>query len=87
MELRIVKFYKNGCVPCNTVSTYLTNSGVGVEQVESVNIFDDPDAAVDVGIMSVPVTILYGETGEEVLRVNGFDKEKLQHLVGIFKQG
>lgn len=85
--MRIVKFYKNGCVPCNTVANYLTSSGIAADKVENINIFDDPDAAVDAGIMSVPVTLLVGDDGTELIRVNGFNKDKLQELVAAFKQG
>ncbi len=83
--MKIIKFYKNGCAPCNSVATYLTSKGI--EDVESVNIFDDPDKAFDYHIMSVPVTILMGPHHEEVSRVIGFNPEQLDKLIDSFKQG
>jgi thioredoxin 1 len=81
--MKVIKFYKNGCAPCNSVGQILESNNV---PVENVNIYDDPDAAFDRNIMSVPVTILLDDAGEEVSRVVGLDIAGLQKLVEAYKQ-
>jgi thioredoxin 1 len=82
--MKIIKFYKNGCAPCKTVEQYLESKNI---PTDNVNIFDDPDAAFDYSIMSVPVTILLNNAGLEIYRVRGFDAKELDDLIGIYKQG
>ncbi|RPK20025.1 thioredoxin family protein [Paenibacillus xylanexedens] len=83
--MRIIKFYKNGCAPCNSVATYLSTKGI--VDVENVNIFDDPDTAFDFNIMSVPVTVLMSDDNNELARVSGFNQSQLDSLIDTYKQG
>ncbi len=73
---RVIKFEKENCVPCNMVSAYLDNKGVGYERV---NPFENPDLAVQFKVRSVP-TVIVTEGEEEVVRIIGYKPEELSVL-------
>ena len=75
--MKIIKFEKPGCVPCQMVQNFLDDKGVAVEKV---NPFDNPDEAVKYEISSVPVTILLNNEGEEVQRSVGFKPDELDSM-------
>lgn len=74
---KLIKFENNGCVPCQMVQNYLDDKGI---EVEKINPFENPDAAIKYGIGSVPVTILLNHENE-VSRSNGFNPEELDRLI------
>lgn len=78
MANTLLKLYKDNCVPCTTVDNFLKIQSV---PHESLNIMDNIDLATKYNIMSVPVTILLDENGEEIDRANGFNPEKLSELI------
>lgn len=78
MTKTLLKLYKEDCVPCATLENFLNIQTI---PHESVDIMKNTDLAVKYGIMSVPVTILLNENGEEVDRANGFNPEKLNELI------
>ncbi len=77
-DMKLIKFEKANCVPCQMVQNYLDDKGV---EVEKVNPFDNPDKAVEYNISSVPVTILLDDNGNEVVRSNGFKPDELENLI------
>lgn len=75
---RIIKFEKDGCVPCQMVQNILNDKRV---EVEKVNPFDSPELAVKYNVSSVPITILVDSNGNEVQRSIGFNPSELEELL------
>lgn len=74
----ILKFEKDGCVPCNMVSGFLDDNDV---EYEVVNPFQNPSLAVQYQIQSVPVTILLDENNQEIQRSIGFRPDELEDMI------
>lgn len=75
--MKLLKLEKYNCAPCKMVESLLEDSGADYEKV---NIEDNPDVAMQYGVMGVPVVILLDED-EEVERVVGFDPPKIMNLI------
>lgn len=79
---RVLVFTTPSCGHCTTAKSYLKRNGIRFKEVD---ITRDPDGAKDVkrisGGSSVPV-IMVGHRA-----VVGFDKSKLDGLLGIGKKG
>ncbi len=71
--IRVIKFEKDNCAPCNMVSEFLDNKGIDYEKV---NPFENPEAAMHFRVRSVP-TVIVTKGDEEVKRVIGFKPEEL----------
>jgi len=71
--IRVIKFEKDNCAPCNMVSEFLDNKGVSYEKV---NPFENPDVAVQFRVRSVP-TVIVTKGNEEVTRIIGFKPDEL----------
>lgn len=76
--MKIIKFEKPNCAPCNSVSTFLGTKKVAYERV---NPFDDPDLGVQFRIMSVPVVVLLNDDGSEIKRSIGFKPDELEEII------
>lgn len=74
---KIIKFSKDGCVPCQLISNILNDRGI---EYEEINAIENEEMRDKYEIQSVPVTILLdGET--EIDRVNGFNPVALESLL------
>ncbi|MFC6098843.1 thioredoxin family protein [Olivibacter domesticus] len=77
--IRVIKFEKDNCAPCNMVSEFLDNKGVDYEKI---NPFENPEVAMQFRIRTVP-TVIVTKGNEEVKRVIGFKPEELLMISGL----
>lgn len=75
--VRIIKFEKDNCAPCNMVSEFLDNKGVDYEKV---NPFENPELAVQYKVRSVP-TVIVTQENQEVKRIIGFKPDELSSIM------
>lgn len=75
---KLIKFEQNLCAPCQMVSQFLDSKNV---DYDVINVENNPDIAGEYGIMSVPVTILLDDNGNEVRRSQGFKPNELEELI------
>lgn len=83
-KAQIVKFEKFNCQPCRMVSEFFEREGVKIVPV-NVQEPENIDLAIEMDIMSVPVTILYVD-GKEVKRTHGYNEGQLEEIVELSKQ-
>lgn len=76
--MKLIKLGKEGCRPCKMVEEYLQSEEV---EYEDIDIQANVDLATKYGIMSVPVTILLDDEGNEVERVQGFNPPAIEKLI------
>lgn len=74
--IRILKFEKNDCAPCDQVSNVLDTQGIAYEKI---NPFDNPDMAIKYKVRTVP-TVIVLENDQETKRIIGFKPEELSQL-------
>ena len=74
---KIIKFEKKDCNPCQMVSAWLDTREIEYERIDA---FDNPMAAAEMKVRSVPTVILV-EEGKEIKRSTGFKPEELEELV------
>lgn len=74
---KIIKFEKKDCNPCQMVSAWLDTREIEYERIDA---FDNPMAAAEMKVRSVPTVILV-EDGKEIKRSTGFKPEELGELV------
>lgn len=74
---KIIKFEKKDCNPCQMVSDWLDAREI---EYERINAFDNPMAAAEMKVRSVPTVILV-EDGKEIKRSTGFKPEELEELM------
>lgn len=74
---KIIKFEKKDCNPCQMVSVWLDTREIEYERIDA---FDNPMAAAEMKVRSVPTVILV-EDGKEIKRSTGFKPEELEELV------
>lgn len=79
---KIIKFGKQGCAPCQMVDMFLNDKGV---EYTSVDVFKEPEQAVEFDIGSVPTIVLVDEKGKEIQRSIGFKDTELEDMVSFFK--
>lgn len=79
---KIIKFSKEGCIPCKMVGDFLNSNEI---KFEEINPFDNPKLAEKFDIMSVPVLILLEEE-KEISRVIGYNENSLKELIEEFKK-
>lgn len=77
-EISIVDFYADWCGPCRMLAPIL-------EEIENVNIYkvnvdDEPDLAMEYGIMSIPCVISFKDGKEYKRSVGLSDKETILEL-------
>lgn len=75
--MRIIKFEKNDCNPCKTVSELLNKKGV---TYESINAFDQPMIAGKYKVRSVPTIIVLDDNDKEIHRIIGLKVEEINKL-------
>lgn len=81
--MKLIKLEKYNCRPCSMVESFLYNAGV---EYDKINIEDNPEVAIQYGVMSVPVTLLLDDNGLEVQRVVGFNPPQLNDLISKLNQ-
>jgi len=74
--IRILKFEKNDCAPCDQVSNVLDTQGIAYEKI---NPFDNPDMAIKYKVRTVH-TVIVLENDQETKRIIGFKPEELSQL-------
>lgn len=81
--MRIVKFEKENCGPCNMVSNFLENEmEVDYTRLNPFNGGEAQKLAAKYQIgMTVPVTVLVDADGNKVDLSRGYDPEKLEEFV------
>ena len=78
--MRIIKFGKDGCAPCSTVSHLLQTWAVNYEEFD-IMLAENVDDIIKYNIKNVPTTMLVDENGEVVKKVIGANVEQLKDLV------
>ncbi|MFS0657526.1 glutaredoxin family protein [Niallia alba] len=76
--MKLLKLEKYNCPSCVKVSNVLNAMGVNYDQI---NVEDDPEVAGKYNIMSVPVTILEDNEGNELQRSIGYRPEELEEMI------
>lgn len=82
--MKVIKFGKPDCAPCQAVEKFLKASGV---DYLSVNPFETEefDLLIKHNVKTVPITVLVDEKGEELQRKAGFNEAALTHLIETYK--
>lgn len=81
--MRIVKYETDNCSYCKSVGKYLEEKGI---KYENVNIMDAyPELCAKFNILSVPVTILFDNEGNEVLRSTGYKIGELNNIISLYR--
>lgn len=82
--MKIIKFGKPDCPPCQQVEKFLKESGINYE---SINPFETEefDLLIKHNVKTVPVTVLIDDKGEEIQRKAGFNEKALKHLIDTYK--
>ena len=78
--MRIIKFQKQACVPCEQVSAHLDKLGVAYE---TVNPYDTPEVAIKYRVRSVPTVLVVDNDDKEIFRSVGYKPEQLDELKGL----
>lgn len=76
--MKLIKFEKDGCVPCAMVQNFLDDKEV---EFEAIKAFDNPKLAAQHDIGSVPTTILLDNEENEVQRSVGFKASELEEMI------
>lgn len=79
--MRLLKFSRIGCAPCQVVSNLLNEKEV--EFIE-VDVTDDEEVREKYDISSVPVLILLDDNENVVGRVNGLNPPAIEELLTKF---
>ena len=72
---RLVELGADRCVPCKLMAPILEElrkEYAGTLQIESIDVWKNPDAAKEYGIRVIPTQIFYGASGKELFRHVGF---------------
>ncbi len=62
------------CVYCHALMDWLDDQNVKYKEIDATT----SDEAIDLGISSVPVTIITNAEGEEIAHIVGFDRPALK---------
>lgn len=82
--MKILKFGKKGCSPCDQVEKLLKESGIQYDSINAAET-EDVDLLIEHGIRNVPVTILFNNDGEVLQKEVGFNEENLKKLINVYK--
>lgn len=77
-KLKIIKLEQPNCSPCKYVSNFLDDKEV---EYQAIDVTENPDIGAKYQIMSVPVTILLDEEGNEVQRSKGYNPSELELII------
>jgi thioredoxin 1 len=78
IEIKILKLQQPNCAPCTMVSNWLDDNSV---EYDVVDVTERPEVATQYETMSVPVTVLLDDEGNEVKRSTGFKPDELSELI------
>jgi thioredoxin 1 len=76
-NMKLLKFKKQGCVPCQFVSNILNELNVPYEEIDAI---ENEELRLRYDIQSVPVLILLDDNNKEIGRVNGYDPVGIEQL-------
>lgn len=80
--MKLIKFEKDGCSPCQLMQNYLDSKGI---KVEKINPFVNPEIAVKYDVISIPTLILVDDNGNEIERTVGFRPDEIEKLISKLK--
>lgn len=87
--MKLIKIEKVHCPACNVVGAFLDDTGVEYTKLDSQAPDKDGDRAREflgeLGLFTVPVTVLVDEFNKVVDHARGVDTGKLQELVDQVK--
>lgn len=75
---KLLVLSKNDCSACGLVKGFLDGEGVSYD---SINVQENIDVAIQYGVMSVPVTLLLDDEGNEIERVNGYKPPVIESFI------
>lgn len=81
--MKIIKFGKPGCAPCDNVETFLKNKEVDFLSINPYNTDSDydMDLIIKANVKTIPVTILLDDDGNIIKRKAGFNEKALEDLI------
>lgn len=82
--MKVIKLYKDNCVPCTQVTDFLNRENIVHESLDAFN--EGSEIATNQGIMGVPHLMLLDNDDKLVFSVNGFDLEKLKNFKDIYEK-
>jgi thioredoxin 1 len=78
----LLKASASWCQPCKNLQNVIDSTELNVDEIQLIDIDENPDFAYEYGIRGIPTLILY-EDGSEVRRTSGaLTKEQLIQFVG-----
>ena len=82
---KVIKFYADWCGPCRSYApTFDKVSEKYSDQVEFVNINVDKDTtglAAEMGVRSIPFTVLIKEDGTQIKKTGALPETQLEELI------
>ncbi len=67
-------FTTSTCIYCHALMDWLDNQNIKYEEVDAIR----APEALELGISSVPVTLITDADGKEIARITGFDRPALK---------
>lgn len=78
----LLKASASWCQPCKNLQNVIDSTELNVDEIQMIDIDENPDFAYEYGIRGIPTLILY-EDGSEVRRTSGaLTKEQLIQFIG-----
>lgn len=78
----LLKASATWCQPCKNLQNVIDSTELNVDEIQLIDIDENPDFAYEYGIRGIPTLILY-EDGSEVRRTSGaLTKEQLIQFIG-----
>jgi thioredoxin 1 len=78
----LLKASASWCQPCKNLQNVIETTDLVVDEIQMIDIDENPDIAKEYGIRGIPTLILY-EDGTEIRRTSGaLTKEQLIQFVG-----
>jgi thioredoxin 1 len=78
----LLKASASWCQPCKNLQNVIDSTELNVDEIQLIDIDENPDFAYEYGIRGIPTLILY-EDGSEVRRTSGsLTKEQLIQFIG-----
>lgn len=80
--MKLIKVQKEDCGACDKVEAFLQNQDVAYEKVD---VYEDPSIALELKLMTVPITVVKNDEGEIVASSIGYNPGELAQLVEMVK--